>query len=93
MGIGSFPGVEAAGSWGRPPRHLECRGPRKINAIPLLALRAFAAYKKGVKAYIYIYIYSTNVVTVTRLWRVGGSENVAVNGEVRDAYRIFRRST
>ena len=27
--------------------HLECRGPRKSRAIPLLALRAFVASKKG----------------------------------------------
>ena len=48
MGTGSFPGVEAAGAWGWPPTpHLECRGPRKSTAIPLLTLRAFVAYKKG----------------------------------------------
>ena len=47
MGIGSSLGVEAAGAWGWPPPHLECRGPRKSRAIPLLTLRAFAVYKKG----------------------------------------------
>ena len=30
-----------------PHPHLECRGPRKSRAIPLLTLRAFAAYKKS----------------------------------------------
>ena len=30
-----------------PHPHLECRGPRKSSAIPLLNLRAFVAYKKG----------------------------------------------
>jgi len=29
-----------------PPPHLECRGPRKSRAIPLLNLRAFVAYKR-----------------------------------------------
>jgi len=46
MGTGSFSGVEAAGEWGLPPPHLECRGPRKSRAIPLLTLRALVAYKK-----------------------------------------------
>jgi len=32
-----------------PHPHLECRGPRKSRAIPLLTLRAFVAYKKGRK--------------------------------------------
>ena len=30
-----------------PHPYLECRGPRKIRAVPLLTLRAFVAYKKG----------------------------------------------
>ena len=30
-----------------PHPHLECRGPKKGRAIPLLTLRAFVAYKKG----------------------------------------------
>ena len=30
-----------------PHPHLVCRGPRKSRAIPLLAIRAFVAYKKG----------------------------------------------
>ena len=30
-----------------PHPHLECRGPRKSRAIPLITLRAFVAYKKG----------------------------------------------
>jgi len=47
MGTGSFPGVEAAGGWGWPPTPIQCRGPRKSIAIPLLTLRAFVAYKKG----------------------------------------------
>jgi hypothetical protein len=52
MGTGSVPGIEAAGAWGwLPHSHLECRGPRKSRAIPLLTLRAFVAYKKGVKKY------------------------------------------
>jgi len=48
MGTGSFRGVEAAGGVGLTPYpHLECRGPRKSRAIPLLTLRAFVAYEKG----------------------------------------------
>ena len=34
-----------------PRPHLECRGPRKSRAIPLLTLRACVAYKR-VKTYI-----------------------------------------
>ena len=29
-----------------PHPHIECRGPRKSRAIPLLTIRAFVAYKK-----------------------------------------------
>jgi len=51
MGTESLPGVEAAGAWGWPQPHLECRGPRKSRAIPLLTLRACVAYKR-VKTYL-----------------------------------------
>jgi len=52
MGTGSLPGVEAAGAWGWPPPHLECRSPRKSRAIPLLTLRAFVAYKRELETYL-----------------------------------------
>ena len=43
-----FPGGRGGSGRGSdPPPHLECRGPRKSRAIPLLTLRAFVAYKKG----------------------------------------------
>ena len=46
MGTGSYPGVEGPGRAADPHPHLECRGPRKSRAIPLVTLRVFVAYKK-----------------------------------------------
>jgi len=40
-------GYRRPGRGADPPLHLDCRGPRKSRAIPLLTLRAFVAYKKG----------------------------------------------
>ena len=36
--------------------HLECRGPRKSRAVPLLILRAFVACKKRAKTYLIVII-------------------------------------
>ena len=45
------PGLSRGQRWpwpgADPSPHLECRGPSKSRAIPLLTLRAFVAYKKG----------------------------------------------
>jgi len=43
-----FPGGRGGRGVGLTPHsYLECRGPRKSRAIPVLILRAFVAYKKG----------------------------------------------
>jgi len=44
-----FPGGRGGRNLGdeRPTPHLECRGPRKSTAIPVLTLRAFVAHEKG----------------------------------------------
>ena len=46
--VPSLPGGRGGREVGLTPHpHLECRGPRKSRAIPLLTLGAFVAYKKG----------------------------------------------
>ena len=49
-GLSRGSGVRGVGLTHHP--HLECRGPRKSRAIPLLTLRVFVAYKKRVKSYL-----------------------------------------
>ena len=42
-----FPGGRGGRGVGLTPHPIQCRGPRKSRAIPLLTLRAFVAHKKG----------------------------------------------